>query len=59
MEYIVYCEWYGKKLKINVESESVAAAKKQIREAVIFHKLIKNDKNDVVDELMDIFGMKR
>jgi len=57
MEYIVYCEWYGKKIKVIVDAESVSSAKIKIRQNIIFHK-IKPGKDDVVDKLKEMFEIK-
>ena len=58
MEYIIYCEWYGKKIKTTVDADSISVAKNKVREAVIFHKIIKNDKDPVVDQLKAMLGIK-
>lgn len=62
MVYIVYCEFYGKKLKIAVTAESAVAAKKVVRSNLKIIKIIKDEPvtaNDLFNNLMDILGMEK
>jgi hypothetical protein len=63
MEYEIYVEFYGYKLKIKVEAVNASAAKKAIQDKLIFHKIVRTEKENkenktAVEELMEIFGMK-
>lgn len=44
-KYIFYIEFYGKKLKVKIEAESIIEGKKVIKEKIIFHKIEKEDNN--------------
>jgi hypothetical protein len=67
MEYVVYFELYGKKMRATVKAASHYDAMCLIKDKVIFHKIhtveqIKEAKknnikgDNALDELMDIFG---
>jgi hypothetical protein len=63
MEYKVYFELCGYKLKQTVEAVNASTAKKAIQDKLIFHKIVRTEKENkenktVVEELMKIFGMK-
>lgn len=57
MKYKVYFEFFGRKMQHDVEAGSIDQAKHIIEKKIIFHKVEKV--RDDVDDLMDIFGMKR
>jgi hypothetical protein len=57
MEYKVYFELCGYKLKQTVEAVNASAAKKAIQDKLIFYKIEKVD-NETVKELLKIFGME-
>jgi len=57
MEYKVYVEFCGRKLKMTVEAMSAQEAKKAVQDKLIFHKIVKEG-DRVVEELMGMFGMR-
>ena len=56
MKYKVYFEIFGKKMMTEVKAISPEAAKKIIRNKIIFHKI--KEEEDILDHLKNIFGMK-
>lgn len=73
MEYDVYFELYGKKMKASIKANSYYEAMEAVKNKIIFHKLeikqekplqekitVKNYKeiDPEVDHLLNIFGMK-
>ena len=59
-EYIIYIEFFGKKLKTTVEAETVAQAKRQILDRVNFLKIeaVQPDQDLIVEKLQEMFNMK-
>jgi hypothetical protein len=58
-KHAYYVEFYGKKLKITLEAESIAKGKALIRDKIIFHKIEPLDySNNALENLMNIFGIK-
>lgn len=58
-KYIYYVEFYGKKLKITLEAESIPKGKIIIRDKIIFHKIESLDYSDnALENFMNIFGIK-
>jgi hypothetical protein len=62
MEHIVYIELYGSNLKFRVEATNFPDAKDKVKEkvleAIVFHKIIKDEPLDpAVEELKKIFHM--
>jgi hypothetical protein len=57
-KYAYYVEFYGKKLKITMEAESIISGKNIIKDRIIFHKIvpIQKDSNDIFNTIFgDIF----
>ena len=52
MKYTVYFEIFGKKMKTTTEALSPTAAKEQVRNKIIFHKI--EPENDIWDYLNKI-----
>jgi hypothetical protein len=61
MLYTVYFEIFGKKMKYTVLAKSEEDAKYQIMGKIIWHKVTTENmhESDIVDDLMNIFGMKK
>ena len=57
MEYTVWFEVYGKKMKTTVIADSESDAKRVILGKVKFHKIEKVD--NVFEKIMNIFNMKK
>lgn len=61
MLYTVYCRFYSKKLKIEVEAESAVEAKKVVQSNLEFIKIIKEEPvtvDEMFINLMNILGIK-
>lgn len=58
MEYIIYFEFFGKKMKATIEAESEEKAKVKLRDKINIHKVVKNDQNKELNDLMGMFGIK-
>ena len=62
--HTVYFEIYGKKMKAKILAESNDDAKTQIKEKIIFHKVVKekdddfNKSVDFIESIFDILGKK-
>ena len=61
--FVVYFEFYGRKMKTTVLSDTEENAKKVIKDKIIFHKIEKqksqfNKKSDLFDSFMDILNGK-
>ena len=56
MNYTVYFEFYGRKMKTDVEADSSNEAKEIIRNKIKFDKVVNND--DTFQNLMDAMGLK-
>ena len=61
MLYTVYFEIFGKKMKYTVLAKSEEDAKYQIMGKIIWHKVTTENmhESDIVDDLMNMFGMKK
>lgn len=59
-EYIVYFELYGKKMKAHIWAESEDGTKDELRNKIIFHKVVVANPgvNDTFNYLMNLFKMK-
>lgn len=59
-KYLVYIELYGKKMKVEINANTQHEAAQTVRGDLKIHKIdkIKDDSNDVFNNLMDIFGFK-
>jgi len=59
MTYSLYVEFYGKKLKIEVEAPSLTQAKQTVRDNVKFLKVVKVETPDpTVEMLKDLFHIR-
>jgi hypothetical protein len=60
MKYEVYFEFFGRKMRMEVDATSEQAAKNIITNKIMFHKvkLKKVSDDDVVNHLKNMFGMK-
>lgn len=60
MKYEVYFEFFGRKMKTEVEAATEQAAKNIIVNRIIFHdvKLKKISDDDIVNQMKNMFGMK-
>lgn len=62
-QFFVYAEFYGKKLKIEVDADNEFRADNEVRKKLHIIKIIENKSVDVkkndgfLDELKNIFGM--
>lgn len=56
-EYKVYFEIFGKKMVTTIWADSREKAKEIVRSKIIFHKI--DNKDDTLDNLMNIFGLKK
>jgi hypothetical protein len=57
-KYAYYVEFYGKKLKITMEAESIISGKNIIKDKIIFHKIIpiQKDSDNIFNTIFgDIF----
>lgn len=66
IEYIVYFEIFGKKMKTTITAPHKKGAKKAVKEKIIFHKVVEKKcgetylgNDDTFKNLMDIFRMKK
>lgn len=63
--YTVYFEMYGKKMKTNILADSVIDAHTKVKDKVIFHKTIVDNKDclnksvDILNNIMDIINGKK
>ena len=57
-KYTVYFEIYGKKMKTTIIAASKERAKEVIKDNIIFHKVVHDSDDDIVNTLMNMFGMK-
>lgn len=63
--YDVYFEIYGKRLKTTILAENEEKAKEIVRNKIVFHKVVKNQKDefnqatDVLDAMINMFGGKK
>lgn len=57
MQFRMFFEFYGKKMQTIVEAGNQQDAEDCIRSEIIFHKVERIKKDNVVDELKKIFGM--
>ena len=63
--YDVYFEIYGKKLKTTILAESEEKAKENVRNKIVFHKVVKDQKDefnqatDMLDEMINMLGGKK
>lgn len=57
MEYKVYAEFYGKKIKKTVWADSPEHAKEKLRSDIIFHKILTVEESVIneFDNLMSLF----
>jgi hypothetical protein len=56
--YTVYFEIFGKKMKVEVKAVSQDAARNVVRQKLIFHKVVLEETDRTVEELMNLFGIK-
>ena len=59
-KFVIYFEFYGRKLKTTVLSDNEENAKKEIKNKIVFHKIEKeksqfNKDSDFFDIFMDIY----
>lgn len=61
MLYTVYFEIFGKKMKTTVDAKSEEDAKYMVMGKIIWHKVTTENmhESDIVDDLMNMFGMKK
>lgn len=63
--YSVYFEIYGKKMKANILAESMTDAQTKVKDKIIFHKTIVDEKDyfnksvDTLNNIMDILDGKK
>lgn len=55
MEYKVYAEFYGKKIKKTVWADCPEHAKEKLRSDIIFHKILTAEESVIFDNLMSLF----
>jgi hypothetical protein len=55
MFYQVYFEIYGKKLVVKIDAANAPAAAKQVRDALVFHKIVKEEQ-PINNPFEGIFG---
>ena len=59
MEYAVYFEVFGKKMKTIINASNEEEAKYILMGKIVFHKVVPVNKNDNhFDTLKDVFGFK-
>jgi len=64
-DYSVYFEIYGKKMKIKVLAESMTEAQEKVKDKIIFHKIVVEEKEefnqvmDLMDGIMDALDGKK
>lgn len=61
MEYKVYAEFYGKKIKKTVWADSPEHAKEKLRNDIIFHKILTVEESVIneFENLMSLFKDRR
>lgn len=60
MTYTVYFSVYGKKMKVRVQADSEAAAKRQVKDDINIIKVVRNPilgEDDFPPIFKDIFGL--
>lgn len=63
-KFVIYFEFYGRKIKTTVLSDNEENAKKEIKNKIVFHKIEKeksqfNKDSDFFDNFMDIISGKK
>lgn len=64
-KYSVYFEIYGKKMKAKVLAESMTEAQQKVKDKIIFHKTVVEDKDefnqamDLMNEIIDALDSKK
>ena len=58
MNYTIYFEFYGRKMKTDVEAGSSNEAKEIIRNKIIFKKTVLHDDDNAFQDLMNAMGLK-
>jgi hypothetical protein len=62
--YIVYFEIFGKKMKTKILAESKEKAEQQVKDKIIFHKVVIDEQDDfnkimdTLDSITDILSKK-
>lgn len=56
MEYKVYAEFYGKKIKKTVWADSPEHAKEKLRSDIIFHKILTAEES-VINEFENLMSL--
>lgn len=56
MEYKVYAEFYGKKIKKTVWADSPEHAKEKLRNDIIFHKILTAEES-VINEFENLMSL--
>lgn len=62
-KFFVYAEFYGKKLKIEVDADNEFRADNEVRKKLHIIKIVENKSvdtkkdDDILDQLKNIFGM--
>jgi len=57
--YDAYFEIFGKKLKTTILAKSITDAKQKVVAKIKWHKIAKIETDTIVDDLMDMLGMKK
>lgn len=61
--FTIYFELFGKKMKTEVEADSIYAAQAKVKDKIIFHKYDERDveisEQDLMNQLQDILGIKK
>jgi len=63
-KYIVYFEIFGKKMKTKILAESKEKAEQQVKDKIIFHKVVIDEQDDfnkimdTLDSITDILSKK-
>lgn len=59
MKFVAYFEFFGKKMKTEIEADDAEQAKKIISNKIIFHKVVVKSitDDDMLNHLKNIFGM--
>lgn len=61
-KYEILFEIYGKKLKTTIEANSEEKAKEIVKNKIRFDKITElksNNSDDIVDQMLNMFGMKK
>lgn len=53
--YSVYFEIYGKKMKVKILAESMTEAQQKVKDKIIFHKTVVEEKDDF-NQAMDLMN---